>query len=108
MSPRRAGCASGSHSSAGRPATPGAAAAAPVGTILVGADRTATASAGTAPRGAAFPPAACTSGAEGAARRAHAAVARRGGRRVKLGIISDIHGDPIALELAWSHLIVLG
>jgi putative phosphoesterase len=27
---------------------------------------------------------------------------------VKLGIISDIHGDPIALELAWSHLIVLG
>lgn len=27
---------------------------------------------------------------------------------MKLGVISDIHGDPIALELAWSHLIVLG
>ena len=27
---------------------------------------------------------------------------------MKLGLISDIHGDPIALELAWSHLIVLG
>ena len=27
---------------------------------------------------------------------------------MKLGLISDIHGDPVALELAWSHLIVLG
>lgn len=27
---------------------------------------------------------------------------------MKLGLISDIHGDPMALELAWSHLIVLG
>lgn len=27
---------------------------------------------------------------------------------MKLGLISDIHGDPIALELAWSHLTVLG
>lgn len=27
---------------------------------------------------------------------------------MKLGLISDIHGDPIALELAWSNLIVLG
>ena len=27
---------------------------------------------------------------------------------MKLGLISDIHGDPIALELAWSHLILLG
>lgn len=24
----------------------------------------------------------------------------------KLGLISDVHGDPLALELAWSHLIV--
>lgn len=27
---------------------------------------------------------------------------------MKLGLISDIHGDPVALELAWSHLGVLG
>jgi putative phosphoesterase len=27
---------------------------------------------------------------------------------MKLGLISDIHGDPVALELAWSHLIILG
>jgi putative phosphoesterase len=27
---------------------------------------------------------------------------------VKLGVISDIHGDPLALELAWSHLQLLG
>jgi putative phosphoesterase len=27
---------------------------------------------------------------------------------MKLGLISDVHGDPVALELAWSHLIVLG
>jgi putative phosphoesterase len=27
---------------------------------------------------------------------------------VKLGLISDVHGDPVALELAWSHLVVLG
>lgn len=27
---------------------------------------------------------------------------------MKLGLISDIHGDPTALELAWSHLVVLG
>ncbi|MEW4567840.1 YfcE family phosphodiesterase [Tautonia sp. JC769] len=25
-----------------------------------------------------------------------------------LGLISDVHGDPIALELAWAHLTVLG
>ena len=27
---------------------------------------------------------------------------------MKLGLISDIHGDPVALELAWAHLTVLG
>ncbi len=27
---------------------------------------------------------------------------------MKLGLISDVHGDPVALELAWSHLTVLG
>lgn len=27
---------------------------------------------------------------------------------MKLGIISDIHGDPLALELAWAHLTILG
>jgi putative phosphoesterase len=27
---------------------------------------------------------------------------------MKLGLISDIHGDPLALELAWSHLTLLG
>ncbi|SIO61966.1 phosphoesterase, MJ0936 family [Singulisphaera sp. GP187] len=27
---------------------------------------------------------------------------------MKLGLISDIHGDPIALELAWSHLTIMG
>jgi putative phosphoesterase len=27
---------------------------------------------------------------------------------VKLGLISDIHGDPVALELAWAHLTLLG
>jgi putative phosphoesterase len=27
---------------------------------------------------------------------------------MKLGLISDILGDPVALELAWSHLIILG
>jgi putative phosphoesterase len=27
---------------------------------------------------------------------------------MKLGVISDLHGDPIALELAWSHLTVMG
>ncbi len=27
---------------------------------------------------------------------------------MKLGILSDIHGDPLALELAWAHLTVLG
>ena len=27
---------------------------------------------------------------------------------MKLGVISDIHGDPLALELAWSHLQILG
>src|SRR4051794_6026083 len=26
----------------------------------------------------------------------------------KLGLISDVHGDPLALELAWSHLTVMG
>jgi putative phosphoesterase len=25
---------------------------------------------------------------------------------MKLGLIADIHGDPVALELAWSHLMV--
>ncbi len=27
---------------------------------------------------------------------------------MKLGLISDIHGDAVALELAWAHLTVLG
>lgn len=27
---------------------------------------------------------------------------------MKLGVISDIHGDPNALELAWAHLVVMG
>ena len=27
---------------------------------------------------------------------------------MKLGVISDIHGDPVGLELAWSHLTVMG
>src|SRR3954453_10674131 len=27
---------------------------------------------------------------------------------MKLGLISDIHGDPLSLELAWSHLTVMG
>jgi putative phosphoesterase len=27
---------------------------------------------------------------------------------MKLGIISDVHGDPVGLELAWSHLTVMG
>jgi putative phosphoesterase len=27
---------------------------------------------------------------------------------MKLGIISDLHGDPVGLELAWSHLTVKG
>jgi putative phosphoesterase len=27
---------------------------------------------------------------------------------VKLGLISDVHADPVALELAWAHLTVLG
>ena len=30
------------------------------------------------------------------------------GRPMKLGVISDIHGDPVGLELAWSHLTVMG
>src|SRR6185437_4001235 len=41
---------------------------------------------------------------------ATAATTRSGGgpRAMKLGLISDVHGDPVALELAWSHLTVLG
>jgi putative phosphoesterase len=27
---------------------------------------------------------------------------------MKLGVISDLHGDPVGLELAWSHLTVKG
>jgi putative phosphoesterase len=27
---------------------------------------------------------------------------------MNLGLISDVHGDPVALELAWSHLTVMG
>jgi putative phosphoesterase len=27
---------------------------------------------------------------------------------MKLGLVSDVHGDPVALELAWAHLTVLG
>jgi putative phosphoesterase len=27
---------------------------------------------------------------------------------MKLGVISDVHGDPVALEVAWSHLTVMG
>ncbi|RUL84915.1 YfcE family phosphodiesterase [Tautonia sociabilis] len=26
----------------------------------------------------------------------------------RLGLISDVHGDPVGLELAWSHLMVMG
>ncbi len=26
----------------------------------------------------------------------------------RIGLISDVHGDPLALELAWSHLTLLG
>jgi putative phosphoesterase len=29
-------------------------------------------------------------------------------RVTKIGLISDIHGDPLSLELAWSHLTILG
>jgi putative phosphoesterase len=27
---------------------------------------------------------------------------------MRLGLISDIHGDPVALELAWAHLVTMG
>lgn len=27
---------------------------------------------------------------------------------MKLGVIADIHGDPVSLELAWAHLTVMG
>lgn len=27
---------------------------------------------------------------------------------MKLGVIADIHGDPVGLELAWAHLMVMG
>lgn len=27
---------------------------------------------------------------------------------MKLGLISDVHGDPLSLELVWAHLTVLG
>jgi putative phosphoesterase len=27
---------------------------------------------------------------------------------MKLGLISDVHGDPVALELAWAYLTVMG
>jgi putative phosphoesterase len=27
---------------------------------------------------------------------------------MKLGLVSDVHGDPIGLELAWSHLTLMG
>ncbi len=27
---------------------------------------------------------------------------------MKLGLISDLHGDPVALELAWAHLTLMG
>jgi putative phosphoesterase len=27
---------------------------------------------------------------------------------MKLGLVSDVHADPVALELAWAHLTVLG
>ncbi len=37
-----------------------------------------------------------------------AAMAAEPSRAMKLGIISDIHGDACALELAWAHLTVLG
>ncbi len=26
---------------------------------------------------------------------------------MKLGLISDVHGDPVALELAWAHLVAM-
>ncbi len=32
----------------------------------------------------------------------------RGCCAVKLGVISDVHGDPISLELAWARLTMLG
>ena len=34
-------------------------------------------------------------------------VMANGVQPVKLGLISDIHGDPVALELAWAHLITM-
>ena len=45
-----------------------------------------------------------------AARPSWPRLARRRPRaaRMKLGLISDVHGDPVALELAWAHLTVLG
>ena len=30
------------------------------------------------------------------------------GDSMKIGVISDIHGDPLSLELAWAHLQILG
>ena len=27
---------------------------------------------------------------------------------MKIGLISDVHGDPLSLELAWTHLTVMG
>ena len=46
--------------------------------------------------------------AELAAQAARRRAGPRGAADVKLGLISDIHGDPVALELAWAHLTVLG
>ncbi len=53
------------------------------------------------------PPPPASAWAEAQAPRSAAQASARGAA-MKLGLISDIHGDPIALELAWSHLIVMG
>ncbi len=34
-------------------------------------------------------------------------VMANGVQPMKLGLVSDIHGDPVALELAWAHLITM-
>src|SRR5262249_27392473 len=47
-------------------------------------------------------------GRAGRGRRARRRGRARGAAVMKLGVISDVHADPVALELAWAHLTVLG